>query len=62
MHDMMLLRNGKFERLPDLVVWPKSHDDVVKIVEAANDIGVVIIPIGGEQALHILIHWNFILF
>ena len=47
-HDMMLLRHGHWDRIPDLVVWPKSHDDVVKIVYAANEHNVVIIPIGGR--------------
>ena len=45
-HDMMHLREGKFERVPDLVVWPRNHDEVVKVVQAANQHNVVIIPIG----------------
>ncbi|XP_071442251.1 alkyldihydroxyacetonephosphate synthase, peroxisomal-like [Hetaerina americana] len=36
-----------FDRIPDLVVWPGKHDDVVKIVTAADEMNVVLIPFGG---------------
>jgi alkyldihydroxyacetonephosphate synthase len=43
-----------------MVVWPKSHDDVMKIVDLANHHNVVIIPFGGgtsvSQALLCLAH------
>ncbi|KAK6012125.1 hypothetical protein OSTOST_22733, partial [Ostertagia ostertagi] len=29
-HDIINLRQGKFPRLPDLVVWPRSEQDVMK--------------------------------
>ena len=45
---------------PDLVVFPKSHDDVVTLVNLANEHNVVIIPFGGgtsvSQALMCLAH------
>lgn len=28
---MMLLRYGKFERVPDIVVWPKNEHEVVQV-------------------------------
>lgn len=46
-HEIITLLKGKFSRIPDLVVWPKSHDEVVSIVHCANLYNVVIIPYGG---------------
>lgn len=37
----------KFDRIPDIVVWPKCHAEVVKVVELANKFDVAIIPFGG---------------
>lgn len=45
--DFYVLRFGKFKRVPDLVVWPKSHRDVEVIVRLANKYLSVIIPYGG---------------
>uniref|UniRef100_A0A915HUR8 Alkylglycerone-phosphate synthase n=1 Tax=Romanomermis culicivorax TaxID=13658 RepID=A0A915HUR8_ROMCU len=51
--DMIKLRLGTCEsRIPDLVVWPTCHEDVIKIVRAANEFDVVIIPIGGFTLGH----------
>jgi alkyldihydroxyacetonephosphate synthase len=50
-HDMLMLRYGNPERIPDIVVWPQSENDVEKIVEAANNFNVVIIPIGGGTSV-----------
>ncbi|XP_002153972.1 alkyldihydroxyacetonephosphate synthase, peroxisomal [Hydra vulgaris] len=41
------LRYKKLERIPDIVIWPQSHDEVVKIVSAAKKHDVCIIPFGG---------------
>lgn len=30
-HDMVNLRNGKIPRLPDVVVWPKNEQQIVKV-------------------------------
>lgn len=38
---------GNFKRIPDIVVWPRTHDEVVKIVKAANESNVAIIVYGG---------------
>ncbi|KAG5677422.1 hypothetical protein PVAND_007180 [Polypedilum vanderplanki] len=45
--DFYILRYSKFQRIPDLVVWPKNHDDVVLIVKLANKHFSVLIPFGG---------------
>ncbi|XP_055348767.1 alkyldihydroxyacetonephosphate synthase, peroxisomal-like isoform X2 [Paramacrobiotus metropolitanus] len=56
--EIFRLRAGKYDRIPDLVVWPASHADVVKLVALANEHNVVIIPFGGgtsvSQALECL--------
>ena len=41
------LRYGLLARIPDIVLWPQSHNDVVKIVEAASKYNVCVIPFGG---------------
>ena len=42
------LRRGHVsKRLPDVVVFPRKHDDVVKIVNSAVTNNVCLIPIGG---------------
>lgn len=45
--DFYILRFGKFKRIPDIVVWPKCHEDVEIIVRLANKYCSVIIPFGG---------------
>ena len=46
--EIFRLRHGSdFGRLPDLVVWPTCHEDVEKIVNAAVENNVCIIPYGG---------------
>lgn len=47
LREIYLLKHGSFERLPDIVLWPKSHDDVVKIVNMCTRHDVVCIPFGG---------------
>ncbi|KAF8793986.1 Alkyldihydroxyacetonephosphate synthase like protein [Argiope bruennichi] len=41
------LRIGNLKRIPDIVIWPSCHDEVVTVVQAAVDYDVVIIPFGG---------------
>ena len=40
--DFYILRYGKFKRVPDIVVFPKSHEDVVVVVELAKKYSAVI--------------------
>lgn len=52
LHEIFKLREkGTLERIPDLVVWPRNHDDVVKLVLAADKNDVVIIPYGGGTSV-----------
>ncbi|KAH7731635.1 alkyldihydroxyacetonephosphate synthaseperoxisomal [Aphelenchoides avenae] len=50
-HDMIALRTGEFDRIPDVVAWPRSEADIEKVVEGANRLNVVIIPIGGGTSV-----------
>ncbi|XP_071788558.1 alkyldihydroxyacetonephosphate synthase, peroxisomal-like [Asterias amurensis] len=47
LEEIFALREGTFERVPDIVLWPTGHDSVVKIVELACKHNVCVIPFGG---------------
>jgi len=51
LEEIFRLRHGACERIPDVVIYPGSHDHVVAIVKAANDHNVVIIPFGGGTSV-----------
>lgn len=51
LHDIYALRTTLMERIPDVVVWPTCHDEVVKVVRFASDNGLVVIPFGGGTAV-----------
>ncbi|XP_064832997.1 alkyldihydroxyacetonephosphate synthase, peroxisomal-like isoform X5 [Oncorhynchus masou masou] len=52
LHEIFALREGKkFERVPDMVVWPNCHNDVVKVVELACKHNVCLIPYGGGTSV-----------
>lgn len=42
LHDIFVLRNGYFDRIPDIVLWPESHEDVANIISTANENNVVV--------------------
>lgn len=41
------MREGKFERIPDVVIWPRSHEEVEFIIATANKFLAVVIPYAG---------------
>jgi alkyldihydroxyacetonephosphate synthase len=45
--DLWRIRKGIIVRAPDAVVLPESHDDCVKLMDAATKHNVVLIPYGG---------------
>ncbi|KAK9885421.1 hypothetical protein WA026_010917 [Henosepilachna vigintioctopunctata] len=51
LHDIFTLRNGMFERIPDIVLWPTCHEEVEKIVELANELNIAILVFGGGTAV-----------
>ncbi|XP_055925015.1 alkyldihydroxyacetonephosphate synthase, peroxisomal-like [Argiope bruennichi] len=51
MREIFILRSGNFERIPDIVIWPTCHDNVLHIVQLAVKHNVVIIPYGGGTSV-----------
>lgn len=51
LHEIMLLREGHFERIPDMVVWPNSHDQCCNLVDLAVKHNVCLVPIGGGTSV-----------
>lgn len=51
LQDMYILNYATFPRIPDIVLWPNCHQDVVEIVTFANQQNIVIIPYGGGTAV-----------
>ena len=45
--DLIRIRRGQLGRVPDIVVYPGSEQDVVAVVNAACDADTVVIPYGG---------------
>lgn len=45
--EIWAIRYERLPRVPDLVVFPESHDEVVAIVKAAKRHGACVIPFGG---------------
>jgi alkyldihydroxyacetonephosphate synthase len=45
--DMWAIKYGRLARVPDLVVWPASDDEVRLVVEAARAHGACLVPYGG---------------
>lgn len=41
------MKHSQYKRIPDIVIWPKSHQEVESVVKLANKHNVVIIPVGG---------------
>ncbi|KAG5336337.1 ADAS synthase, partial [Acromyrmex charruanus] len=51
LREIYLLKCSSFQRIPDIVLWPKCHEDVVKIVNICAHYGVVCIPFGGGTSV-----------
>jgi len=49
--EVYTVRFGSLERVPDLVVWPGSTQEVEAVVRLANEHNVVIIPFGGGTSV-----------
>lgn len=49
--DIHNLREGIETRIPDIVVWPTSHEEVVQLVRLANEHNVAVIPFGGGTSV-----------
>ncbi|XP_065080100.1 alkyldihydroxyacetonephosphate synthase [Ochlerotatus camptorhynchus] len=51
LHDIHALRTGQIKRIPDVIVFPLCHDQVVQVVQAATENDVVVIPYGGGTSV-----------
>jgi alkyldihydroxyacetonephosphate synthase len=49
--DLLLLRMGIVTTPPDAVIYPRSHDDVIKIIELCNNNGIAVTPFGGHSSV-----------
>ena len=47
LRDLWRKRRGHIHNLPDVVIFPQSHEDVVKIVQSCHKHNVIVIPYGG---------------
>ena len=50
--EMYAIKYGRIERVPDLVVFPTEHEQVVALVEAALRHDVCLVPYGGGNQRH----------
>ncbi|XP_076623716.1 alkyldihydroxyacetonephosphate synthase [Colletes latitarsis] len=51
LREIFTLKHGTFKRLPDVVLWPRCHEDVVKIIKLCARYGSVCIPFGGGTSV-----------
>lgn len=51
LYDIHSLLKGKMNRIPDIVVWPNSHEEVESLVKLATEFNVVVIPYGGGTSV-----------
>ncbi|XP_050541576.1 alkyldihydroxyacetonephosphate synthase isoform X2 [Daktulosphaira vitifoliae] len=52
LYDIYTLRYDKcFPRISDIVVWPMNHENVITLVELANNYNVALIPYGGGTSV-----------
>ncbi|XP_031777447.1 alkyldihydroxyacetonephosphate synthase isoform X2 [Nasonia vitripennis] len=51
LREIFMLKRGVYRRIPDIVIWPKCHDDVKRVVRACLGHGVAIIPFGGGTSV-----------
>lgn len=49
--DLIRLRKGQIERLPDVVVYPGNEDEIRCLLDFAGEHGLVVIPFGGGSSV-----------
>ncbi len=50
-HDLLYLRAGKLDVAPDAVVYPRSADEVLALVQLCVDADIALIPYGGGSSV-----------
>ncbi|KAL9693838.1 hypothetical protein quinque_013123 [Culex quinquefasciatus] len=51
LEDIERVRGSSYAKIPDVVVWPSGHDQVVEVVRLAQEFEVAIIPVGGNSSV-----------
>ncbi|XP_037082759.1 alkyldihydroxyacetonephosphate synthase, peroxisomal-like [Pollicipes pollicipes] len=51
MHEIFALRSASLPPLVDVVVWPESHEHVVRLVQLSGEHDVALIPYGGGTSV-----------
>ncbi|CAG9824150.1 unnamed protein product [Phaedon cochleariae] len=51
LHEIYAVRSATLERIPDVVLWPCCHEDVVRVVRMADSLDLVVVPFGGGTAV-----------
>jgi alkyldihydroxyacetonephosphate synthase len=49
--DLLALRSGQLPHVPDAVAYPASEDEVLRLLAAASDLGVAVVPFGGGSSV-----------
>lgn len=49
--DLLLLRQGRIPTPPDAVIFPKSTEDIIKIIEICNANRIAVTPFGGHSSV-----------
>lgn len=49
--DLVRIRKGNVEFCHDIILFPKSHQDILKIIETANKYKIKLIPFGGGSGV-----------
>ncbi|MEU0440507.1 FAD-binding oxidoreductase [Streptomyces sp. NPDC006186] len=49
--DLLRIRHGDLDDLPEAVVLPGGHDDVLAVLRACADLGLAVVPFGGGTSV-----------
>ncbi|XP_033211357.1 alkyldihydroxyacetonephosphate synthase isoform X2 [Belonocnema kinseyi] len=51
LREIFTLKHGSYQRIPDIILWPKCHKDVETIVKICGEYDVACIPFGGGTSV-----------
>ncbi|OFX20023.1 MAG: alkylglycerone-phosphate synthase, partial [Bacteroidetes bacterium GWA2_31_9b] len=49
--ELLKLRKGEIQSPPDLVIYPRSEDDIIRILEVCNKNKIAVTPFGGNSSV-----------
>src|SRR5258705_8648232 len=56
--EMYSIKYTQLGRIPDIVVFPQTEDEISSLVEAANKLDVSLIPYGGGTNVNDALRWH----